>query len=211
MSGPRGKGIAAAAVQVQRGGTRMTRRALRVWGIVYLVAATCFCTVAIAHAASLDENDDIKLGVRAYTAARVGSEQTDSHISNVDRSGNVTDRQTLTQSDLPGLAGRSPAPEPLLRRGRARPRPAPSDARRVRTARVAERPALQGPQAQVPPDVPRRVRGHLRLRSEGVSDGGAVSRHQPGLPASPGTVRRTTRDRAEDRAWSAAPAIACAT
>ncbi len=79
----------------------MTRRALRVWGIVCLVAATCFCAVAIAHAASLDENDDIKLGVRAYTAARVGSEQTDSHISNVDRSGQVTNRQTLTSLTFP--------------------------------------------------------------------------------------------------------------
>ncbi len=58
----------------------MTRCALRTWGIVCLAAIASSWHTSTAYAASLDQKGEIKLGVRAYTAARIGSEQTDSTI-----------------------------------------------------------------------------------------------------------------------------------
>ncbi len=58
----------------------MTRRAVKFWGIVYLVAAVTLWHTGVAYAVFLDEGEDMKLGVRAYTSARIGTEQTDKTI-----------------------------------------------------------------------------------------------------------------------------------
>lgn len=54
----------------------MTRTTID-WGVRLLVTALCVFAVRRAHAAALDEEGDIKLGVRAYTAARVATQHTD--------------------------------------------------------------------------------------------------------------------------------------
>ena len=55
----------------------MARRALR-WGHRCLFAALAsLCLAGVAHGAALDEQGDINLGVRAYTAARIGTQDTD--------------------------------------------------------------------------------------------------------------------------------------
>jgi hypothetical protein len=58
----------------------MTRHALRGGGIVCLIVAACAGTASLARAASLDEDGEIRLGVRAYTGLRIGSEDTDKNI-----------------------------------------------------------------------------------------------------------------------------------
>ena len=61
----------------------MARRALR-WGHWCLCSATAWlCLAGIAWGAALDENGEINLGVRAYTAARVGTQNTDVKICNL--------------------------------------------------------------------------------------------------------------------------------
>ena len=61
----------------------MARRALR-WGhrCLFSVAAS-LCLVGIAHGAALDEKGEINLGVRAYTAGRIGTQDTDVKICNL--------------------------------------------------------------------------------------------------------------------------------
>src|SRR6185436_13105111 len=61
------------------GGSRMARHALRAWVVVCVIGA-CGGMGSIAHGASLDEKGEIRLGVRAYTGARVGTEDTNFDI-----------------------------------------------------------------------------------------------------------------------------------
>jgi len=61
----------------------MARRALGTWGRVCLLTAAVTLGLSRgAFGAALDERGDIKLGVRAYTAARIGTENTDITICN---------------------------------------------------------------------------------------------------------------------------------
>ena len=109
------------------------------------------------------------------------------------------------QPDLPGL-GRGPyAPEPLLPRSRAEAEPRPADQRRLRPVHAAQRPALPAAQSEVQPDLPRRVRGRLRLRPRRVphrlpvlqrrADAAVLGQHVNVLP-----VRHTLRNVATWRA-----------
>ena len=62
----------------------MARRAVRTWGQVCLLSALAtLSAVGKVRGAALDEQGDIKLGVRAYAAARVGTEDTDATICNL--------------------------------------------------------------------------------------------------------------------------------
>ena len=58
----------------------MTRRLQDAIGIAILSAAVGLGAATRAGGASLDSNDDIRLGLRAYTAARIGSQDTDISI-----------------------------------------------------------------------------------------------------------------------------------
>ena len=62
----------------------MARRALR-WGhrCLFFAALGSLCLAGIAHGAALDQQGDINLGVRAYTAARIGTQDTDVKICNL--------------------------------------------------------------------------------------------------------------------------------
>ena len=61
----------------------MARRALR-WGQWCLFSLTAsLCLVGITHGAAIDEKGEINLGVRAYTAARIGTQNTDATICNL--------------------------------------------------------------------------------------------------------------------------------
>ena len=61
----------------------MARRALR-WGHRCLFSALAsLCLAGIAHGAALDEKGEINLGVRTYTAARIGTQNTDVTICNL--------------------------------------------------------------------------------------------------------------------------------
>lgn len=55
----------------------MARSGLRVWGLVSCVVLSA-ALAAPARAANLDKNGEIKLGVRTYVNARIGTENTDS-------------------------------------------------------------------------------------------------------------------------------------
>jgi len=54
----------------------MIRNGLRLWVVVCVVVGTLCVLRAHSHAIPLDKNDEIKLGVRAYVNARVGTEST---------------------------------------------------------------------------------------------------------------------------------------
>lgn len=54
----------------------MMRVGMRIWGVVCLVGLV-FCQASVVYGVSLDENGEIKFGARAYTAARIGTEDTD--------------------------------------------------------------------------------------------------------------------------------------
>jgi hypothetical protein len=62
----------------------MARRALR-WGhrCLFFAALGSLCLAGIAHGAAVDEQGDINIGVRAYTAARIGTQDTDVKICNL--------------------------------------------------------------------------------------------------------------------------------
>ena len=61
----------------------MARRAFR-WGHRCLFSALAsLCLAGVAHGAALDEKGEINLGVRAYTAARIGTQNTDITICNL--------------------------------------------------------------------------------------------------------------------------------
>jgi len=86
----------------------MARCALSTWGRVCLLSAAATLAVARgALGAALDESGDIKLGVRAYTAARVGTQNTDVKICNLVRVGNET------KELCGGSNGRGPTPTQL--------------------------------------------------------------------------------------------------
>ncbi|HYD50459.1 MAG TPA: DUF1302 family protein [Terriglobales bacterium] len=55
----------------------MARSGLRVWGFVCFVVVCAAPLVNSATAANLDKNGEIKLGVRTYVNARIGTENTD--------------------------------------------------------------------------------------------------------------------------------------
>lgn len=54
----------------------MARRGLRVWGLTCFVAASVALVGSRSHAASIDENGEISLGLRTYVNARVGTQST---------------------------------------------------------------------------------------------------------------------------------------
>ena len=56
----------------------MARRGLRVWGFTCLIAASIALVGSRGHAANLDEDGEITMGLRTYVNARVGTEDTDS-------------------------------------------------------------------------------------------------------------------------------------
>jgi hypothetical protein len=60
----------------------MARRVLSGWGRVGASATALLWLAGVAHGVTLDEKGEISLGVRAYTAARIGSENTDIVICN---------------------------------------------------------------------------------------------------------------------------------
>lgn len=60
----------------------MRRRLREAIGLAALSAAAGLCGSVRGHAVSLDTNSEITLGIRAYTAARVGSENTDISLIN---------------------------------------------------------------------------------------------------------------------------------
>jgi hypothetical protein len=61
----------------------MARRALCGWGRWCLPTGILLAMVGAAHGAALDEKGEISLGVRTYTAARVGTQGTDIQICNL--------------------------------------------------------------------------------------------------------------------------------
>ena len=86
-----------------------------------------------ADGAAVDQAGDIKLGVRAYTAARVARRTpTSDHLGTPAPAGDHS-----AQPDLPGVGRRPSAPEPLLRRGRARAQPRSAGEGGLRPARAA--------------------------------------------------------------------------
>src|SRR4029450_3993267 len=58
----------------------MARRGWSSWGRWCRSIALVLAVASAAHGVSLDEKGDIKLGVRAYTAARVATQNTDQQI-----------------------------------------------------------------------------------------------------------------------------------
>jgi len=58
----------------------MVRRGLRVWGIVCFVVVSLLLWSATSRAVPLDKDGDIKLGLRTYVNARIGTEDTDSEV-----------------------------------------------------------------------------------------------------------------------------------
>jgi hypothetical protein len=58
----------------------MARRVVSSWGRWCISIIAVLAVAAVAHGAALDERGDIKLGVRAYTAARIGTQGTDQQI-----------------------------------------------------------------------------------------------------------------------------------
>jgi Protein of unknown function (DUF1302) len=75
----------------------MTRHAFTLRGIACLIGLLPIGFACVAHGAPLDEQGNINLGVRAYTSARIGTENTDSVIK-TDRSGTF---QTFRQLTFP--------------------------------------------------------------------------------------------------------------
>lgn len=63
----------------------MARRGLRVWGLTCFVAASVAFVGGRSHAANLDENGEITLGLRSYVNARVGTQSTDNEFNIGDR------------------------------------------------------------------------------------------------------------------------------
>ncbi len=61
----------------------MARRALSGWGPLALSTFLLLAVSSAAYGAALDEAGNIKLGVRAYTAARIGTQDTDIEICNL--------------------------------------------------------------------------------------------------------------------------------
>lgn len=55
----------------------MARRWLRVWGFAWVVAATTALVSSRSDAISLDDRDEIKVGVRSYVNARIGTQNTE--------------------------------------------------------------------------------------------------------------------------------------
>src|SRR5215470_16005290 len=75
----------------------MTRLGSRLGGIVCLViGAACTGWVSSAYAISLDEEGELKLGVRVYSAVRVGSEDTDIDLVPIPNTRSMFQTRSLT-------------------------------------------------------------------------------------------------------------------
>ena len=171
--------------------TATTRRALR----LLLATASAALLASPAHALMLDDRGEMRLGLRAYTAVRVGTEEMGS------------DDNPL---NWPRLRRRPRAPEPLLPRAEARPRPHAAGRRRAGASPGSSAGSTR--RAQVQPPVPRRGRGHLRLRAPTSSATRATScaTFRADVAEAEHPRRRQPEPEATRRATSTSASTACA-